>query len=73
MRRYPLKERRRSSALSDNSETKWEYLVLPVDQLDSRLYELGDKGWELAGFHGEDAYFKRRKVTKDDAQLLFDE
>ena len=73
MRRYPLKERRRSSALSDNSETKWEYLVLPADQLDSRLYGLGDEGWEMAGFHSKEAYFKRRKASKDDAQLLFDE
>jgi DUF1365 family protein len=55
------------------SEIKWEYHVLPVDQLGSQLYGLGGEGWELAGFHSEDAYFKRRKASKDDAQLLFDE
>ena len=48
--------------MSDNSEIKWEYHVLPVDQLNSQLYGLGDEGWNLAGFHGDDTYFKRRKA-----------
>tara|TARA_B110000977_G_C10585528_1_gene302225 strand:+ start:57 stop:407 length:351 start_codon:yes stop_codon:yes gene_type:complete len=86
VRRYPLKERRRSSAMSDNSEIKWEYHVQGVKGLaryvnareetreaSAELNHLGEEGWELVGFYDADAFFKRRMASKDDAQSLFEE
>ena len=72
--------------MSDNSETKWEYCLLasaglidnqslrnniPMVSID--LLELGEDGWELVGFENGFGWFKRRKASKDGAQLLFEE
>ena len=68
-----------------DSEIKWEYHVLSTQKLKenvfrkksmeplSRLTGLGEAGWELVSFHKDDAYFKRRMASKDDAQSLFEE
>ena len=73
VRRYPLKERRRSSAMPDNSETMWEYHVQGVNGLAGKLSGLGEERWELVGFYETEAFFKRRKASKDSLQSIFEE
>ena len=61
--------------MSDNSETQWEYEIVAALTLDrptawthtpvptKELTDMGNNGWELVGFHRENAYFKRRKAS----------
>ena len=72
--------------MSDTSEKKWEYRVQAVIGLatygrgahdgreaEPELKQLGEDGWELVGFQGKDAYFKRRMAPKDGPQSIFEE
>ena len=71
--------------MSDNSETQWEYKIRKAEHFlyfhpadydygpTDELVELGAEGWELVGFHGDDAYFKRRKAPKNGVQSIFED
>jgi hypothetical protein len=59
--------------MPDNSETMWEYHVQGVNGLAGKLSGLGEERWELVGFYETEAFFKRRKASKDSLQSIFEE
>lgn len=85
VRRYLITDRIRRAAMTDNSETKWEYHLEMKKNLsgelgpsflhraESTFKELGEQGWEFVAFSEKEGIFKRRKASEDGPQSIFEE
>ena len=70
--------------MSDDHEIKWEYKqqvirAYNIEEKEKLFNDLGDQGWELVSIRLEGtenydcAWFKRRKMSEDGPQSIFEE